>query len=130
MTPWHRPRVNRVGGKQQWYIDPKDQMTRDKITFAWFQEMSNRRRFLIEIPPKDRPVSLRLEVVLQRPPSAPRSRFYPVTRPDLSNYLKQVEDALNGVAFNDDSQIVEVIAAKRYANPRGDEGCLIELAVL
>ena len=40
----------------------------------------------------------------------------PVTRPDLDNYIKTVMDALNGVAYDDDSQIVKVIAEKVYVD--------------
>lgn len=39
----------------------------------------------------------------------------PTTRPDASNVLKAVEDALNGLAFHDDSQIVEILVQKYYS---------------
>jgi Holliday junction resolvase RusA-like endonuclease len=38
----------------------------------------------------------------------------PTSVPDLSNYLKEIEDALNGVAYNDDAQICKVTCAKLY----------------
>jgi len=42
-----------------------------------------------------------------------------VSRPDLDNYIKAALDGMNGVVFNDDSQIVHLIAAKKYdTNPR------------
>jgi Holliday junction resolvase RusA-like endonuclease len=40
----------------------------------------------------------------------------PTGRPDLSNLVKLVEDALNGNAFKDDSRIVVINAQKRYAD--------------
>ena len=43
----------------------------------------------------------------------------PVSKPDVDNYLKGVKDALKGVIWKDDSQVVEVFAQKRYsAKPR------------
>lgn len=40
----------------------------------------------------------------------------PTSRPDADNLLKCVQDALNGVAYHDDSQIVEVAARKWYSD--------------
>ena len=40
----------------------------------------------------------------------------PTSRPDLDNYEKAILDGLNGVAFYDDSQVCDVIKAKRYSN--------------
>lgn len=37
---------------------------------------------------------------------------------DLDNYLKSVLDALNGIAFDDDSQVVEVHAKKNSGEPK------------
>jgi len=43
----------------------------------------------------------------------------PVTKPDTSNYIKGIEDALNGIIYKDDSQIVDLQASKFYSdNPR------------
>jgi Holliday junction resolvase RusA-like endonuclease len=46
----------------------------------------------------------------------PSARPFPIGRPDLSNLLKLVEDALNGNAFKDDSRIVEAWPTKAYAD--------------
>jgi Holliday junction resolvase RusA-like endonuclease len=39
----------------------------------------------------------------------------PTSKPDVDNYLKAVLDALNGLAFEDDSQIVRTVAEKQYS---------------
>ncbi len=39
----------------------------------------------------------------------------PTKRPDIDNVVKCVTDALNGIVYKDDSQIVEVIARKFYS---------------
>jgi Holliday junction resolvase RusA-like endonuclease len=45
----------------------------------------------------------------------------PTGRPDLDNVIKSILDALNGVAYSDDSAVISVTAEKRYAeNPRVD----------
>lgn len=39
----------------------------------------------------------------------------PAVKPDTDNYIKSTLDALNGVLWDDDSQIVKLTAEKRYA---------------
>jgi len=43
-------------------------------------------------------------------------------KPDISNCLKSIEDALNALAYDDDSQIVEIMAWKWYTleEPRAE----------
>ncbi|MCL1789899.1 MAG: RusA family crossover junction endodeoxyribonuclease [Peptococcaceae bacterium] len=66
-------------------------------------------------PPLDGPVVLGVAVYRPIPKSwakkkrldAIKGRIKPTSRPDLGNYIKGIEDALNGVAWLDDSQVVE-----------------------
>lgn len=48
--------------------------------------------------------------------SAPR---HPTTKPDLTKLARAVEDALKGVLWADDSQVVEQSFRKEYAEPAG-----------
>lgn len=60
------------------------------------------------------PLEVYLGFKLQRPKSAPKRRLYPDRKPDLSNMARAVEDALKGVVYRDDSQIVRLVLEKDY----------------
>lgn len=50
---------------------------------------------------------------------AERGEILPTVRPDVDNLAKCIFDGLNGVAYQDDKQIVQMIVSKRYSkNPR------------
>src|SRR5690625_167377 len=40
----------------------------------------------------------------------------PVVKPDNTNYAKGIEDALNGIVYKDDSQIVDLTIQKYYSD--------------
>lgn len=46
-------------------------------------------------------------------------RKLPLKKPDIDNIVKVVADALNGVAYHDDTQVVNVIAVKTYSAVEG-----------
>ena len=73
-------------------------------------------------PPLEGPVSLALNFVLLRPASVSRTkRPYPTVKPDASKLLRAVEDALTGVVYRDDSQIVDLTVTKRFGLAPGVE---------
>lgn len=76
--------------------------------------------FIINHPrfiPLDGPIAIGLKMFMKVPPSDSKKKqaaklsgeIRPTKKPDFSNVLKVVEDALNGRAFNDDKQIVEIL---------------------
>lgn len=67
---------------------------------------------------KDTPVIVCIEARLKRAKS--NKRKYAVTKPDLDNIIKAVLDGLNGVAFDDDRQVIEISAKKLYCNAEND----------
>jgi Holliday junction resolvase RusA-like endonuclease len=45
--------------------------------------------------------------------------LYPKVKPDLDNVAKAVLDAINGIVYVDDAQVINLVATKRYAtDPR------------
>ena len=48
--------------------------------------------------------------------AAREGKLYPITKPDLDNIEKAVTDGCNGIVYEDDAQIVEVVKAKRYSD--------------
>jgi len=62
------------------------------------------------------PVKLRLAFVLERPKSV-RGRALPCVRPDLDKLARAVLDALSGVLYRDDGQVVELRLEKLYGEP-------------
>lgn len=72
----------------------------------------------------DKPLDCALKVVMRTYKPKPKSKSKKVvhwtTRPDLDNFIK-ILDALNGVFWIDDSQIVRIEASKDYGEPARTE---------
>ena len=68
-----------------------------------------------------------IEILLPVPKSWPEKKriaalacqIWPTSRPDRTNISKLLEDALNGILWRDDSQIVQGDTIKRYAEQTG-----------
>jgi Holliday junction resolvase RusA-like endonuclease len=106
------------GGRVHTYTVKRDQEARIAIRHAWIR---NGQGEMLG------PIRLNVMALIAMPKSIPKKRrmlAMPTTRPDLDNYIKQVEDALIGYAYKDDAQIVSIMARKRYV-PDGDPPCWV-----
>ena len=103
-----RARVTTVGGRARAYVHSKHPVHAYRLLIAayWKSHVGIRH---------DGPLRVSIDLTFAKPKSA--KRVHHTVRPDASNCAKAVEDALNGVAWNDDSQIVELIVRKHYGVP-------------
>ena len=105
-----RPRVTRRGA----YTPKKTKEYEAKIRAAW-QEQAGATF-------EDRPVMVRIFAYFKPPKSASKVKrarmiageIRPTMKPDADNIAKAVCDALNGLAYKDDSQVVALAVFKRY----------------
>lgn len=75
----------------------------------------------------DGPLQANLLIGVQIPASFSKKKraqalageIYPTTKPDIDNCIKSVFDAMNGVVYADDKQIVTTVCKKRYREAPG-----------
>jgi Holliday junction resolvase RusA-like endonuclease len=85
--------------------------------------------------PWNLPLELSVEFFLARPKShfnskgdlRPGAPEFPSVRPDATKLLRAVEDALTGIVWRDDAQVVTQEVTKRYADDM-PEGCFVEVS--
>ena len=56
-----------------------------------------------------------------------RRELLPAVKPDIDNIIKIVLDGLNGVAYKDDAQVIEVTAKKVYTFIEQEEGVIVSV---
>ncbi len=64
------------------------------------------------------PLHIDLDFKLPKPKAEPkRKRTWPSRRPDLDKLIRAILDALTGIVFRDDSQVIGIYAAKDWGTP-------------
>lgn len=112
-VPQARPRfyVRRHGQKNiVGAYDPAKCKTFKEV-IAWHAKAAVSRQGIKR--PAEGPISIRL--VFQMGKNG--KELYHTKRPDIDNLAKAVKDALKGIAYADDSQIVEAHLYKQYGGP-------------
>ena len=115
--PQPRPRIT-VRGKYAHAYEPKD-ITQYKRLVAMKYRLAHKQQLPLT-------GALSVDVRFYRPvqksiSKAERQRrllgqSLPTVKPDIDNYVKAILDALNGLAFKDDSQIAVLYARKIYSD--------------
>jgi len=60
-----------------------------------------------------------VEFVMARPPSVPQhKRMRPAVKPDVDKLVRAINDALTGIMFKDDAQVVSMSVSKEYDDER------------
>lgn len=76
------------------------------------------------------PISLTVCFVMPRPKSLPKKVLYHLKKPDLDKLLRSVKDALKGIAYVDDSQVIATHATKCYGQSCSGASITIERVTL
>lgn len=122
-----RPKASSFGGHAKVYTPSKQIEYENWVRLCYQEAYPNEK-------PMEGPLYAIVNVNMRVPKSASKKKRLtmltgetkPTKKPDLDNCIKQL-DALNGVAFADDSQIVEIHATKSFAEEDSMSITLMEL---
>jgi Holliday junction resolvase RusA-like endonuclease len=67
--------------------------------------------------PLDGAIGIEIVFRVRRPKTVKRE--FPTVAPDLDKYIRGVLDALTGIAYQDDSQVIDIKAQKVYSDEPG-----------
>lgn len=121
MTGKGRPRFSRKGGFMRAYTPPETKAVEDKIATvaknamhaAGIKMFKNAVKMEIEagyVIPKATSKKLKEQML--------DDKIKPTVKPDADNVAKLVADALNGIMYNDDNQIVVLNVEKKYTETK------------
>lgn len=112
-----RPKFSTIHGYAQ-ALKPKEDVIYENLVKIMFQQAKPNNYSMF-----NKPIKMKIEAYFAIPKSfskvkqfqALEGKLLPLTKPDADNIAKIICDALNDVAYKDDTQIVELAIIKRYA---------------
>ena len=124
-----RPRVVHTGGRTMTYTPGQTVMYENLVRLEYIRCCEGK-RFA-----DDAQLKMNVDAYYSIPKSTSKRRrqmmidreIRPTKKPDSSNVLKAIEDALNGVAYKDDAQIVETRISRFYAEQARVDVTLTEI---
>ena len=107
-----RPRLGRYGT----YTPKKTQEYEEYVKMCWLAKYGS-------IKPSEQSLEVDIVFYLPIPKSVNKKKraemldgkIKHTKKPDIDNLIKSVLDALNGIAYSDDSKIIKVAAEKQYS---------------
>lgn len=96
--------------------NPKMKPYRQELTHSAMAEIRER-GMVSPLAGKHVPVELILDFYFAKPESCPKKRTRIVVKPDMDKVIRATADALTGILYADDAQIVELSARKHYGTP-------------
>jgi Holliday junction resolvase RusA-like endonuclease len=123
------PGIPRTAGSKRGFVNPRNGrviITEDnKRSKDWRASVALVASDLIRIP-LEGPLSVTFEFQFMRPKGHYGSKglrssapLHPAVRPDLLKVARSTEDAMSGIAYRDDAQIVHETLIKRYGEQAG-----------
>ena len=99
----------------------------NKRTKPWRQEVAGAAlaamdKDLLDCAGKNVPFRLVVTFRFQKPKSVKKTVLEKVTKPDTDKLIRSILDALTGIVWTDDSQVVEILARKQFGMPGAEIG--------
>lgn len=115
-----RPRYSTQGGYVHTYTPKKTKEFESAIQNAFLSEYTGAR----PVYPEGKVLYAEILIGVSVPKSYSKRKredcllgnIAPTKKPDIDNIIKSIFDALNGLAYEDDSQIIQVYAHKKYSD--------------
>ena len=110
-----RPRFNRYSGKT---YTPNETIAYENWVKTCYLEKYKDKELM------EKPLRVTIKSYFEIPKSTSKKRkqqmmdneILPMVKPDTDNIAKGVLDSLNGIAYKDDKQVIELIVNKFYSN--------------
>lgn len=110
-----RPRFNRYSGKT---YTPNETIAYENWVKTCYLEKYKDKELM------EKPLRVTIKAYFEIPKSTSKKRkqqmmdneILPMVKPDTDNIAKGILDSLNGIAYKDDKQVVELIVNKFYSN--------------
>ena len=123
-----RPKFNRFSGRA---YTPKQTISFENwVRDCYFRSISS-----IDNKPTDKPLKVSITMYVEIPQSKSKKQkekmltgeIKPIVKPDVDNVAKSILDALNGIVYLDDKQIIELDIEKLYEKTSWTKVKIVEI---